>query len=835
MAADFQPFIGPQPFVREYRDRFFGRTRETLDLASLVIAHPIVFLYGASGTGKTSLLNAGLIHKLEVEQGFVVLPVVRPGSQRDQVGAEQTAANPFVHATLLTWSGITDRTPELADSNLEAYLAKLTSERDEDGNPKPRLLIFDQLEEIFRNQIEAKQKQHEFFAQIGDVLDKSRARIRPEGDSPPADTVPTRVLLSMREEFIAELDNYAELLPDRLRVRFRLERLREPAALDAVTGPLGLTSLAFSPGVAEKLVDDLREVRVETGIGEERKAVNVLGEFVEPVQLQVVCERLVRDIPPGVSEITFEHLSRFGSVDTTLADFYEDAVAFAAKGSGVPQDDLERWCEENLITETGTRAVVHRGPTESHGIPNTAPDALVERLLLRREPRAGAEWYELTHDRLIGPIQSARASRERREAEQRGAERVRQILRLVGGGAAAICLIIAFEFIFAAFYFGSQKPDCDGTLTCAWVFRTDGHVFGRPAVDEPIAYVPSVDHIVYAVDTSQPAQMIAFVRNGATRQALWKFPTGDEIWSSPALNNGILYIGSVDRKLYAVDAKTSEVRWRFPPASEIVDTPTVTEIGVIVDSPFVDDGVVYIGSFDQNLYAVSAETGKELWHFKTGGHLVSSPTVAAGVVYVGSDDSFLYAIDAASGKLRWRFKTGERVWSTPAVDDGIVYVGGLDHNVYAIDAATGKARWNFETGERVRSSPAVVDGIVYVGSYDNNVYAIDAKRGRELWRFRTDARVVASPLVHNGIVYIGSDDHNFYAIDAATGDERGMLKADDIVQSFPAVIGDEVIFGSGSGTVYAVNQVSGSGVPFPSLGVPATPGGTPLAATPVAS
>jgi outer membrane protein assembly factor BamB len=84
-------------------------------------------------------------------------------------------------------------------------------------------------------------------------------------------------------------------------------------------------------------------------------------------------------------------------------------------------------------------------------------------------------------------------------------------------------------------------------------------------------------------------------------------------------------------------------------------------------------------------------------------------------------------------------------------------------------------------------------------------------------------------------VYIGSDDHNFYAIDAATGDERGMLKADDIVQSFPAVIGDEIIFGSGSGTVYAVNQVSGSGVPFPSLGVPATPGGTPLAATPVAS
>jgi outer membrane protein assembly factor BamB len=837
MAANFQPFIGPRPFVREYRNRFFGRTRETLDLASLVIAHPIVFLYGASGTGKTSLLNAGLIHKLEKEYRFNVLPVVRPGSRVDQVGAEQTPSNPYVHATLLTWSGITDSASRLPHSSLEDYLAKQTTESDEDGNPRPRLLIFDQLEEIFRNQIEAKQKQHEFFAQIGEVLDKSRARISPEGDSTPPDTVPTRVLLSMREEYIAELDNYAELLPDRLRIRFRLERLREPAALEAVTGPLGLTSLTFAPGVAEQLVDDLREVRVETGVGEERKAVDVLGEFVEPVQLQVVCERLVRDLPPGVSEITFDHLSRFGSVDTTLAEFYKEAVDFAAKSSGVTQDDLERWCEENLITETGTRAVVHRGPTESQGIPNTAPDALVERLLLRREPRAGADWYELTHDRLIGPIQAARLAREHDEAEERQAEEARRrraAERRVRLLVAGLALAAVAAYIAANLYFGGQRPTCIGTLTCVWRFPTGGEVFGRPGLAGAVAYVPSIDRKIYAVDTSQPEQLFPLVGNSASRQSLWHFETGGPIWSSPTLVDGIIYVGSEDTKLYALDGATGrEIGAAAGPGAAASDDdfwPVETD-GAIVGSPAVVDNVVYFGSFDQHLYAVTADTGKELWRFRTGGPVVSSPIVVDGVIYVGSNDDSVYAVDSATGQERWRFETDGDVRSTPAVVDGVVYVGSLDSNIYAIDAATGNERWHNTTGDRVRSSPAVVDGIVYIGSYDTFVYALDARTGRNVWRFRTEGWVVASPLVHQGVVYVGSNDGRFYAIDAASGQEIGRLTADGIVESFPAALGDQIIFGSGGGSVYAVNQVPSSGLPWPALGIPATPSGTPLVTT----
>ena len=836
-----QPFIGPQPFSREQRDRFFGRKRETADLASLVISHPIVFFYGQSGTGKTSLIHAGFIPLLADEEGFEIFPVARPGGRVNLLGAEQTTASPYVFSTLLTWSSAGQGSEPPDVTNLAEFLAKRTPEIDKYGEPRPRLLIFDQLEELFTDQVDVAQEQQEFFEQIGELLDASRFRITSRGEIASAPLAPTRVLLAMREEYIAALDNFAGLLPDRLRVRFRLERLREPAALEAVTGPLSLTSLSFAPGVAEQLVRDLREVRVEAGYGPDRVAINVLGEFVEPVQLQVVCERLVRDIPPGVSEITSEHLLHFGSVDATLATFYKDAVSFAAASAGVPRDDLERWCETLLITGTGTRSVVHRGPTHSAGMPNAALDALVSRFLLRLDQRAGAYWYELTHDRLIAPIQTARDERKRIEAEQREAEQVRRrraAERRIRWLVAGLALVSVAAFTMAVLYYGAKRPECIGSLTCAWRFQTDGEVFARPAIAGSIAYVASIDGRVYAIDSSQPEQMFALVRNGASRHLVWRFPTGDQVWSSPALVDGILYVGSQDGNLYAIDAASGreidaaagpnaeasdEDRWPFPTSSPIVTSPAVV------------DGVVYFGSFDHNLYAVDAETGEELWRFPTGAPIVSSPTVVDDVIYFGSDDTFVYAVDSATRKVRWRFDTGERVRSTPAVIDGVVYVGSLDNNVYAIDAVTGKELWRFTTGERVRSSPSVVDGIVYVGSYDTIIYALDAGTGRVIWRFPTEDWVVASPLVHNGVVYVGSNDRRFYAINAASGQEIGRLVTDTVVQSFPTVLGDKIIFGSGGGSVYAINQVSTSDGGLTSLGTPVVSSGTPGAATPFAS
>ena len=275
---------------------------------------------------------------------------------------------------------------------------------------------------------------------------------------------------------------------------------------------------------------------------------------------------------------------------------------------------------------------------------------------------------------------------------------------------------------------------------------------------------------------------------------VWQFKTGGGVRSSPTVFNGVIYVGSDDKNLYAFDAVTGKGKWRF-----------ATEGGVR-SSPAVVNGVVYVGSRDKNLYAIDAVTGKEKWRFETGWDVFSSPAVSNGVVYVGSKDTNLYALDAVTGKKTWRFATGSDVFSSPSVSNGIVYVGSRDKNLYAIDAVTGKEKWRFSTKGAVGSSPAVSNGVVYVGSDDKTLYAIDAVTGKEKWRFSAKGAVGSSPVVSNGVVYVGSDDKNLYAIDAVTGKEKWRVMTEGEVSSSLAVSNGVVYVGSDDNNMYAVGE-----------------------------
>jgi outer membrane protein assembly factor BamB len=114
--------------------------------------------------------------------------------------------------------------------------------------------------------------------------------------------------------------------------------------------------------------------------------------------------------------------------------------------------------------------------------------------------------------------------------------------------------------------------------------------------------------------------------------------------------------------------------------------------------------------------STAPNTNQTLWSYTTGDCVLSSPAVAGGMVFVGSNDNKVYALSAATGTEVWNYTTGGSVgWSSPAVAGGVVYVGSYDYKVYALDAATGAQVWNYTTGSCVVSSPAVAGGVVYVG------------------------------------------------------------------------------------------------------------------------
>jgi outer membrane protein assembly factor BamB len=133
-------------------------------------------------------------------------------------------------------------------------------------------------------------------------------------------------------------------------------------------------------------------------------------------------------------------------------------------------------------------------------------------------------------------------------------------------------------------------------------------------------------------------------------------------------------------------------------------------------SPAVSGGVVYIGSDDGKVYALNSSTGALKWNYATGDIIRSSPAVSGGVVYIGSFDSNVYALDADTGALKWNYVTGGWVESSPAVSDGVVYVGSYDKNIYALDARTGALKWNYVAWAYVAASPAVSGDVVYVGA-----------------------------------------------------------------------------------------------------------------------
>lgn len=313
---------------------------------------------------------------------------------------------------------------------------------------------------------------------------------------------------------------------------------------------------------------------------------------------------------------------------------------------------------------------------------------------------------------------------------------------------------------------------------------------------------------------------------------VWKFKTAGRVISSPTVSNGVVYVGSTDQSLYALSQSDGSLRWKFATR------------GPILSSPAVGGGLVYFGSLDGNIYAVDAATGQERWHFATKGErrftapgihgaiprtermpdpfdvFMSSPALANGTVFVGSGDQNVYALDMARGAVKWIFPTGDVVHASPAVVGGVVYIGSWDRNLYAIDAATGKERWRYTTGNDtviynqigIASSAAVADGLVFVGGRDGKFHVVDAATGKPKWvHDNRGGWTIASPAVHQGVVYFPtSDGTRFKALDAATGATRFDLQNKAISFSSPAIAGDVAVYGSSDGYLNAVSIVDGT-------------------------
>lgn len=313
---------------------------------------------------------------------------------------------------------------------------------------------------------------------------------------------------------------------------------------------------------------------------------------------------------------------------------------------------------------------------------------------------------------------------------------------------------------------------------------------------------------------------------------LWKLKTKGKIFSSPVTADDVLYVGSEDGFLYAIDASTGNIKWKFKTRRAVHSTPSVYR------------DMVYAGSFDGHYYGVDVRTGKMKWRFKTGGekwqggkgylglkpdtlmmddpweYFLSSPKVQEidgdPVVFFGSSDGHVYAVNALDGKLVWKFKTGDIVHTTPAFDDGNLYIGSWDTFMYALDKRTGKELWRFKTGDQIgmsgiQASPTVHDGKLYFGARDAHFYALNTSNGELIWKYAAEnAWILSTAAIDDDTLYVGtSDSYLLLAINATDGNEVWRSKLKGYVFSSPAVTRNAIYIGDFTGNVYAIRKSDG--------------------------
>lgn len=426
------PFPGPKPYRRDQEKLFFGRSNEVEELTSLVLSTSAVLLYAQSGSGKSSLLQAGLAPGLE-GFSYQILPTVRFG--RAGLGppgdrAEKAPPNPFVELicdTVLPEESVT--LPGTRD------LGQLAAHLRDSNDGASTLLILDQFEELFANQA-LWQERGAFLAQLRSALDANPW---------------LHAVIAIRSDYLANLLPYERELPGRILIRYGLESLREQAAREAIAMAFERTDVSLTTAEMDRVLDRLLSLDVGP------PGSHVKGQYVNLIQLQILCRRLWREkaeprsqSDPGTSDGS--GLLQGSEVDLagSMQSFVDDALTGVVTQTQSDEGVVRRWLEDRLITPAGRRAVLLVDNEQTAGLPQEVLDALEDARLIQVEQRNQSQYAELTHDSMVAAVRGSN------NGWVRARRRTRHWL--------TAALLVALVGLLALFFFVLRTPRTGGTL-----------------------------------------------------------------------------------------------------------------------------------------------------------------------------------------------------------------------------------------------------------------------------------------------------------------------------------------------------------------------------------
>ena len=449
-----KPWPGLMPFTEEAQAFFHGRDDEAAELLRLINRATLTVLFGQSGLGKSSLLNAGLFPRLRAAEFFPVYVRLDVSSQAPPLAGQVLAAI----ASTCTQHGV-----ECPAITGEETLWEFFHRRDADfWSGRNRLLtpvlVLDQFEEIFtlgRHYEEMEQRCRAFLEQLGDLVeDRAPASLTRRIDADPAlaeafdfSRRTYKVVLSFREDYLAEFEGLSGPIRSIMQNRLRLTRMNGEQAKNAILRPGGHL---VAETVAEQIIRFVAAPRSGA-----RKDDDLARLEVEPALLSVVCRELNNQrLRRRQDRITADMLQA-GAQQQIIRDFYESSL------SGT-DPRVREFIEDQLLTEAGFRdSYAYDDALALPGVTSEAIDRLIGGRLLRLEERSGVLRVELTHDLLTQVARESRDQRQKRDAELRTREldaaRRRRSRRVAAIGAFATAGAVSVAVVFAILLDRSTK------------------------------------------------------------------------------------------------------------------------------------------------------------------------------------------------------------------------------------------------------------------------------------------------------------------------------------------------------------------------------------------
>ena len=224
-----------------------------------------------------------------------------------------------------------------------------------------------------------------------------------------------------------------------------------------------------------------------------------------------------------------------------------------------------------------------------------------------------------------------------------------------------------------------------------------------------------------------------------------------------AIYQNAIFFGTESGYVYSIDATTSSQNWEFKTSSKIWATPLV------------DNGTLYIGSFDKKLYAIDMSTGKEKWHFDSGGAIMNTPVLQNNVLYFGTLDRYFYAVDATNGSLKWKSSemAGNWFWANPLLLNNVIYAPNMDGKVYVLNAENGESIIApVIIGNPISSSPVLVGNNIILATETGKIWAINTANNvpNQLLPDKNIGKIYAALSADQNVVYIHTQDNYIHAI-----------------------------------------------------------------------